>query len=144
MTQLPGGGAAGGLGAGLAGFLDAEIRPGAEFILDLIRFREVARGADLIVTGEGKLDRQTLGGKAPAAVGRAATDLGVPVIAIAGSVDSALTSSPRLLRKGGWSACFSILPRPIPLEESISRAGELLDSLCAQLGSVMRSVRGKS
>ncbi len=87
--DAPGAGAAGGLGFGLATFLGAELRPGAPFILDLVKFRDRAARADLVITGEGRMDAQTAGGKAAAAVAIAAAELGKPVIAIVGTTDRA-------------------------------------------------------
>ncbi len=84
-----GAGAAGGLGFGLATFLGAELRPGAPFILDLLKFKERAARADLVITGEGRMDAQTASGKAAAAVAISAAELGKPVIAIVGSTDRA-------------------------------------------------------
>ena len=76
--EAPGSGAAGGLGYGLAAFLGAEIRSGAEFVLDAVGFEARVRGADLVLTGEGRLDAQTIGGKAVWRVARAAAAVGVP------------------------------------------------------------------
>lgn len=137
LAELEGGGSAGGMGAGLAGFLDAELRPGAELVLDLIRFDAALRGADWVVTGEGRLDRQTLGGKAPAAVARAAAKRGIPVIGLAGSVEPELAMSERDLRRGGWTALFSIAPGPATLEESFARAEEWIEARCFQIGRLL-------
>lgn len=84
---LPGSGAAGGMGAGMAAFFGAQLRPGIETVLDAARFDEAAAGADFIFTGEGKLDSQSLRGKVVIGVARRAARLGVPVIAIVGGAD---------------------------------------------------------
>ncbi|EHR61473.1 glycerate kinase [Saccharomonospora cyanea] len=85
LRDVPGAGAAGGVGfAGLA-VLDAALRPGIELVLDLVGFRRHLPGADLVVTGEGALDEQTLRGKAPVGVARAAAAAGVPVVAVCGT-----------------------------------------------------------
>lgn len=83
-SGLPGAGAAGGVGWAAAAVLGARMRPGIELVLELARFDALLAGARLVITGEGSLDRQTLLGKAPAGVARAATAAGVPVIAVCG------------------------------------------------------------
>jgi glycerate 2-kinase len=84
-TEVPGGGAAGGVGFAAAVFLGAELRSGIEYLLDLLEVRAALPGARLVVTGEGSLDEQTLHGKAPAGVAAAARAAGVPtVVAVAG------------------------------------------------------------
>ena len=88
VEHLPGAGAAGGLGAGLVAFCGARLQPGAELVLEALQFEERIRGADLVVTGEGRLDVQTTRyGKGPAAVALRSRKAGMPVIAIAGSLD---------------------------------------------------------
>ena len=84
VLDLPGGGAAGGLGAGLVAFAGATLVPGIDLILDLIGFDRALKGADLVITGEGRLDAQSLGGKVPIGVARRAAAAGVPVIAVVG------------------------------------------------------------
>jgi glycerate kinase len=86
VHDLPGAGAAGGLGAGLIAFLGAEIRPGFEVVAEAIRLKERIRGADLVITGEGRLDGQTQFGKTVSGVARMAAAAGVPVIALPGSL----------------------------------------------------------
>ncbi len=86
VRDIPGAGAAGGLGAGLLAFFDAKLRPGIQMVMDALRFSERIAGADLIITGEGRLDRQSMMGKLIEGVGRAAKSAGVPVIALVGSV----------------------------------------------------------
>jgi glycerate kinase len=87
VETIPGAGAAGGLGAGLVAFAGAKLRPGAEIVLAALNFDSRLQGADLVITGEGRLDAQTARfGKGPAAVARHARNAGIPVIAIGGSV----------------------------------------------------------
>ncbi len=86
VTEIPGAGAAGGLGAGIVAFLDGKIHSGIATIVDLVVLREKIRGADLIITGEGRLDLQSVRGKAPLGVAEVASELGVPAIAICGSL----------------------------------------------------------
>ncbi len=82
VEQMPGAGAAGGLGGGAAAFLGAVLRPGIETVLDLAGFDEKLRGADLVLTGEGRLDRQSLRGKVVAGVARRCMQAGVPAVAM--------------------------------------------------------------
>ena len=86
VKDIPGAGAAGGLGAGMLAFLDAELKPGIELLLDSVGFDEMLRGADLVITGEGRLDGQSLAGKVPVGVARWAKRAGVPCIALCGCI----------------------------------------------------------
>jgi len=86
VRDLPGGGAAGGLGMGLFAFLNATLRPGAELLLDMLQFDEKIQSADLVITTEGKLDWQTGFGKAPSAVAKRSIEQHVPCIAIVGQI----------------------------------------------------------
>ncbi len=86
VAELPGAGAAGGFGAGAVAFLHAELRPGIEVVLDFVGFDRQLEGCDLVITGEGRIDGQSLGGKVPIGVSRRAKQHGVPVIAIVGIV----------------------------------------------------------
>ncbi|MBA3963040.1 MAG: glycerate kinase [Chthoniobacterales bacterium] len=87
LREIPGAGAAGGLGFGLLAFCDAEIRSGFEVVAEAIDLRRQIAKADYVITGEGSLDRQTLEGKGPAGIARLARALGKPVFAIAGRFD---------------------------------------------------------
>jgi glycerate kinase len=87
VERVPGAGAAGGVGAGALAFLGARLTPGIDLLLDLVGFDEALDGADLVVTGEGSFDAQSLSGKAPVGVARRAFAAGVPVVVLAGRVD---------------------------------------------------------
>jgi glycerate kinase len=84
FAEHPGAGAAGGVGFAALAVLGARMRPGIALLLDLLGFGAALAGASLVVTGEGSLDRQTLSGKAPAGVARAAADQGIPCVAVSG------------------------------------------------------------
>ncbi len=103
-AALPGAGAAGGFGAGAAVFFGAELRSGIETVLDQLQFEEKLKGCDLVVTGEGRLDRQSLRGKVVAGVAKRAKAKGVPVVALVGSVGEESDA----VYKMGVSAVFSI------------------------------------
>lgn len=116
ISYLPGSGAGGGMGGGCVAFLQATISSGIELIMDYLRFDELIQGADLLITGEGRMDRQTLFGKVPVGITRAAASRHIPVIAITGQVD---TTADKALREAGLSAIFPIHPAPISLEKAM-------------------------
>ena len=128
IRKLPGGGAAGGLGAGLVALLQAQLRPGAALVLELVGFEAVLAGASLVLTAEGRLDSQTAHGKAPAAVARLASQHGIPCIAIAGSLGTELQA----LQAAGICACFSLCPGPLSLDAAMQQAATLLNRACEQ------------
>jgi len=88
VRAIPGAGAAGGLGAGLVAFLGARIRPGVEVVMDAVRLRERLGGARLVVTGEGRFDPQSMHGKVPSGVLRAAAEFGVPAVLLCGAAEA--------------------------------------------------------
>ena len=87
VKDIPGAGAAGGLGASLMAFLDAELRPGIDIVIEIVKLERAIKGADLVITGEGKIDSQTIYGKAPIGVAKIAKKYNVPVVAIAAIID---------------------------------------------------------
>ena len=122
VRDLPGAGAAGGLGAGLKAFLGAELRRGVDMVLDLVGLETKLAGADLVITGEGQIDFQTVFGKAPAGVGAMAKARGIPCVAIAGSVGDDLGD----LYDTGIDAVFALANGPLTLDQSMANAGPLL------------------
>ena len=128
VRDLPGAGAAGGLGAGLKAFLKAELRRGVDLVLDLVGLDEQLRGADLVLTAEGQIDFQTAFSKAPAGVAERARAHGVPCIAIAGSVGSGLAA----LHNLGINAVFSLCPGPVSLEQAMASGGDYLATVAEQ------------
>ncbi len=137
VADIPGAGAAGGLGAGLLGFLGAELVAGAELVMDALHFDARLEGTNLLVTGEGQLDGQSLRGKAPAAAARRAAGSGVPAVAFAGSAKL----SGEDLAAAGMTRAWQLLELA-PAEECMSRAAELLEKLArrhaAELGEIAR------
>jgi glycerate kinase len=111
--------------------LNAEIRPGIELILDLIDFDRRVLGADLVVTGEGSLDEQSLAGKAPVGVARAAARSGVPVVAVAGR----LQLSPLRLREAGIAAAYALAELEPDLDRCIANASPLLRRVGTQIAT---------
>lgn len=118
MREMEGGGAAGGMGAGLITFLQAEVKSGIEVIMEEIHFEAFIEDVDLIITGEGRLDTQTLSGKVISGVCKAAKKHNVPVIALCGGVE--INSSE--LNELGLLSAFSIVPGPCSLEEAMKKA----------------------
>jgi glycerate kinase len=137
--DLPGAGAAGGLGFALH-MLGAQFEPGAEVVARQIGLDEALQGADWLITGEGRSDVQTLHGKAPFIACRHARAAGVPATLLSGAVDPA--ALPRLTEH--FSGCFSPAPGPITLETAIRDAARLLANEAEQLTRLryeMRSMR---
>lgn len=114
IANLPGAGAAGGLGAGLCAFLNAKLERGIDMVLGAMRFDQLIEGSELVITGEGRLDKQTVMGKAPSGVLKVATLKGIPTIAIGGAI---LECSELL--NSGFAAIFPVVSGPIPLEKAM-------------------------
>ncbi|MFH0921032.1 MAG: glycerate kinase [Fibrobacterota bacterium] len=115
VRLLPGAGAAGGLGGGLSAFLGASLSPGIQIVLNSIGFDTLLKGVDLVITGEGRSDAQTASNKAPYGVARAAAAAKKPVLLVSGS----LAPGSEKLNAAGFTACFSILPGPVPLQQAV-------------------------
>ncbi len=139
VTTLPGGGAAGGLGAGLYAFLGATLRPGVDVVMDLVGLEEKLEGADLALTGEGQIDSQTCFGKAPVGVARRAKNMSVPCIALAGSVDEELAD----VQAQGIDAVFSLCTGPMTLDAALSQADVLVARVTEQVVRCFLSGRKK-
>jgi glycerate kinase len=136
LADTPGAGAAGGLGAGAIAFLGAELRTGIELVLELVGFDRAVTGADLVVTGEGKLDAQSLRGKAPVGVARAAGAHGVPVVAVAGAVEVA----DRELRAAGFEEAHALLELEADPARAMAEAAPLLERLAERVGRAWSSL----
>jgi len=124
VASIPGAGAAGGLGAGLMAFLDAKLEKGIDLLMQTIGFEDRIKGADLIITGEGRMDEQTKYGKTVFGIIKAAKKQGIPVVGICGSIGDGVEE----LYAEGLNSVFSIVNRPMSLSESIEQAYELLTS----------------
>lgn len=120
--NIPGMGAAGGLGYAVKTCFAASFRPGVELVAELSGLAEALNGADLVFTGEGRMDAQTLLGKTPAGVARYAKRQGIPVIAIVGSLGEGYEE----LYNAGITAAFSLTPGPITLEQACDNAQSYL------------------
>ena len=116
IATLPGAGAAGGLGGALAAFLNAELRPGISLLLETNGFQDKIKGADLIITGEGRADRQTTMGKVPAGILNEARQTGIPVVLVAGQV-----ADKEILRSAGFSQVYATTPPDMPLSTAMKK-----------------------
>jgi glycerate kinase len=134
VRDVPGAGAAGGLGAGLIAFLGARLVPGAEMVLRAVDFERRLAGAHLVFTAEGRLDGQTASGKAPGAVAAAARAHNVPVILLCGGLG---TGYERMF-EDGVSAVLALADGPLTLAESMARAPDLV---AAAAERAMRLIR---
>lgn len=123
LSCAPGGGASGGLGAGLQGLLGARLHPRYNIVMQYLAFDDLLGQADLVITAEGCLDEQTPFGKIPAEVARRAKALGIPVVALAGTIGRGKV---RINFEHGIDAFASILKRPCTLEEAIAETEKLL------------------
>ena len=130
--KLAGAGAGGGIAAGLCAFAGAEIVSGIQTCLDLIHFDEKVENADLVIVGEGRLDFQSLAGKAPIGVAKR-TPKGVPVIAICGSLSEDLPQLPF----ENLVAAFSILEKSEPLEDSFTNTVLYLENTAFNIGQLL-------
>ena len=115
-SESAGAGAAGGLGYGLMALLGAEVRSGVDLVLEIVGFEQRAKHSDLIITGEGRLDAQTLMGKAPSGVLAVGKRLGIKVIAVGGGVEDE-----EVLLRGGFYAVYASTPEGMPLDEAMKR-----------------------
>lgn len=115
VSNIPGAGAAGGLGGGFVAFLPARLERGIEMVLDAISFDEGIRGASLIITGEGRVDFQTLTGKTPYGILKRARRQGIPVVAIGGSV----ALGEKETSEAGFAGVYAVTPSDMPLEEAM-------------------------
>lgn len=132
VASIPGAGAAGGLGAGLMAFAGAGLRPGADIIIEVTGLERKLKGADLVITGEGAMDKQTYYGKSPFGVARLTSKYGIPAITINGSIAAARKSIDEK-DSSLFSGNFSIINRPISLVEALDNAEELLDEAAGEI-----------
>ncbi len=134
VRSVRGGGAAGAFSAGLMAFLGARIESGIDLILQHSGFVDWLPEADLVITGEGQIDSQTLGGKGPLGVARLAKEHGVPTIAIVGG----LNADDKEFHDAGIQAVLPIVTKPMSLEEAISNAAELVERAALRLGYILQ------
>ncbi len=134
FAEIPGSGAAGGLGSGLLAFCNAEMVSGFELFSQLTHLEEQIGQASLIFTGEGKIDEQTAFGKTISGVAKLAKKYEVPVIALAGKLEGSFEK----LHNQGVTSIFSIADRPMSMEESKNRAAKLLAGTTEQIMRMLK------
>lgn len=122
VRDEPGSGAAGGLGFAAKAFFGAQFRAGVEVVAELVGLAEAVKGADLVITGEGRFDAQTLRGKTPFGVARIAQAQGVPVVVLAGTLGEGYQT----LYAYGINAAFAVTSGPMTLEHACANAAQLL------------------
>ena len=132
--DIPGAGAAGGLGCALSVFLQAELKSGIETVLDLVEFNTRLQGVSLVVTGEGRLDRQSCYGKVVQGVGKRCKKQGVPAIALVGSTGEGAEQ----IYEYGINSIVTAAPADMPLQEALERAEELYYDAALRLFSSIK------
>lgn len=137
IDSLPGAGAAGGLGAGLVGFLDAELQRGGDLLVEILELEDAIRDADIVITGEGGINHQTVFGKTPIAVSRVAQKYGVPTLAMAGS----LSEGYEAIYDEGITAAFSTLPEITSLEVALENGYENLKNTSMNIARTIKLAR---
>ena len=115
IDLIPGAGAAGGMGGGLIAFLNAQLKSGIQMALDILHFDDLLENTDLVITGEGRMDTQTVMGKAPKGIAEAANRKGIPVIALTGNIEDAAA-----INRIGICGVFSIIPYPMTLTDAMN------------------------
>jgi glycerate kinase len=136
VRDEPGSGAAGGLGFAAKAFLDAQFKAGVEVVAELVGLADAVKYADLVITGEGRFDAQTLHGKTPFGVARIAKQQGVPVIVIAGT----LGEDYQHLYAHGIDAAFALVSGPMTLEQACAQAPLLLQERATDIARVWQMV----
>ncbi|KZB89974.1 glycerate kinase [Bacillus sp. VT 712] len=134
IDDVPGAGAAGGLGAGLLAFLQAELKRGVDIVIEATNLLEAVRDADVVITGEGKIDGQTIYGKTPIGVAKTAKKHGIPVIGIAGNIGA----DSHVVYEHGIDALFSIVPGVTTLENAFANASDYVEKTAMNVAAVWK------
>lgn len=132
VRDMAGAGAAGGMGAALLGLFDAELRPGIEIVMDAVNLDDIVADADLVITGEGRIDSQTIHGKTPIGVARTAKKHGLPVIGIAGC----LSSDCGVVHQHGIDAVFAVVNRSVDLATALAEAAENVEMTARNVAAI--------
>jgi glycerate kinase len=133
VGNVPGAGAAGGLGAGLMAFVDASLKSGIEIVTEAAQLSKRLADADLVITGEGQINFQTVFGKTPVGVATVAKTHNIPVIAIAGSI----ADNSDGVYDAGIDAMIDIVPEPMSLENAIENATTLIETAAERAGRMV-------
>ncbi len=133
VEDEPGAGAAGGLGAGLMAFLGGKLVQGIELVMKEVGFQQKLEGCSLVITGEGELNAQSFYGKVPVGVARRAGEENIPVIVLAGGIPDDLKD----VHCEGITSCFSIMNRPMSLEEALNKTAFLLEATAEEIARLL-------
>ncbi|KEQ17719.1 glycerate kinase [Endozoicomonas numazuensis] len=133
VLDVPGAGAAGGMGAALLGYLNARLEPGIEIVMEAVDLAEKIKGANLVITGEGRIDGQTAQGKTPVGVARIAKSVDLPVVALAGSVGQGVDA----VYSQGIDALFPVVHGAVSLEQALKKGKENLVRAARNLAAVV-------
>lgn len=136
ILDVKGSGAAGGLGGGMIAFLNAKLMRGIEMVIEKANLEEAVKGADLVITGEGQIDQQTIYGKTPIGVAKVAKKYNIPVVAVAGSIGK----NADIVHSHGIDCVFSLIDRPITLEAAMekSNAMEMMERSAEEIGNLIK------
>ena len=134
VEHISGAGAAGGLGAGMMAFMGGTLKPGVDIVLDTVGLADKLKGTDIVITGEGGIDFQTVYDKAPIGVAKLAKNLGIPTIALAGLVGKDF----QVVHREGIESVFSIVNGPMTLENASSNAHRLIVESTEQVMRLLR------
>lgn len=137
VADLPGAGAAGGLGAGLMFFTMAQLKPGVEIVLDAVGFADLVKDAAFVITGEGRTDFQTAFGKAPVGVAKVAKQFNVPVFCLSGGLGDGADD----VLAQGIDAVMSICDKPMTLADCMCASDSLIEAATARLCRIVRVSR---
>ncbi|MCW4153863.1 glycerate kinase [Halomonas sp. 18H] len=129
LSEVHGAGAAGGMGYAAVAFLQATLKPGIDVVMEQVGFNDHLDGADLVITGEGRLDGQSMSGKTPIGIARHASERDIPVVVIAGQLGEGWRAS----YSEGVSAAFSLVDGPLSLANAIERTDQLLSDRCESI-----------
>ncbi len=134
VEKIAGSGAAGGLGAGLLAFLEADLTRGIDIVIDAVNLEKHMEHATLVITGEGKIDKQTIYGKTPIGVAKIAKQHNIPVIGLAGS----LGEDYQVVHDHGIDALYSIVPSAVPLETALANAEQYTEQLAENIARTIK------
>jgi glycerate 2-kinase len=140
IANISGAGAAGGLGGGLLAFMKAKLKRGIDIVIETTKLEEYIHNADLVITGEGSIDYQTQYGKTPFGVAKVAQKYNVPVIALAGGIGKEANT----LYEKGFNSIFSIVDKPMTLDEAIENGDKLLEDASERILRAMLCFNKKS
>ena len=133
VKNIPGAGAAGGLGAALYGLLNATMKPGIDIVIEATQLEQAIQGADVVITGEGRIDSQTIHGKTPSGVAKVCKAANIPVIGIAGC----LSPDCAVVHDYGIDAVFDVVPGATDLQSALENASSNLELTARNVAALL-------